>query len=150
MKKITILCVGKIKEKYFTDAIAEYKKRLTRYADFNIVELPDGGDRPNAKQKESELLLEKMKGYNMLLDLKGKPISSEELSTTLSKAFTDGKTQVNLIIGGSHGVENTVLQKADMVINFGKITFPHQLMRVVLSEQIYRAMCIENNTPYHK
>lgn len=150
MKKINILCVGKIKEKYFTDAIAEYAKRLSRYCEFKIIEIADIGDRPNAKEKESEGLLEKMKGYNILLDLKGKNISSPQLSSVICNAFSCGNSVVNFIIGGSHGVSDSVLQRADYCVNFGAITYPHQLMRVIVSEQIYRAMCIENNTPYHK
>lgn len=150
MKKINILCVGKIKEKHFTDAIDEYAKRLTRYCEFKIIQIPDEGDRADAKEKESRNLVEKMKGYNILLDLRGKVISSPQLSSKVCGAFSSGNSVVNFIIGGSHGVSDAVVAKADYCINFGAITYPHQLMRVIVAEQIYRAMCIENNTPYHK
>jgi len=150
MKKIEILCVGKIKEKYFTESIAEYQKRLTRFCDFTIIELADMGDNTNAIVKESDSILAKLNGYTILLDLSGELITSEHLAQTLDTAFVRGNAKVQFIIGGSHGVDARVKAAVDKRIAFGRITYPHQLMRVCLTEQVYRALTISAGTPYHK
>lgn len=148
MKKVTVLCVGKIKEKYLTDGIAEYAKRLSRYCSFSLTELPDiSGE--NEVRKESDALLSKMKGYCILLDLSGKQVTSPELSAIMDKAYLSAP-EITFIIGGSEGVDERVRARADERIAFGKVTYPHQLMRLILAEQIYRAFNISANTPYHK
>lgn len=148
MKKVTVLCVGKIKEKYLLDGIAEYAKRLGRYCDFSVAEIPDfAGD--SAVKRESDMLLDRIKGYCILLDLKGKMITSPELSAVMDKAYLSSP-EITFVIGGSEGVDERVRQKANERIAFGKVTYPHQLMRLILTEQIYRAFNISANTPYHK
>lgn len=156
---ITILCVGKIKEKYFTDAIAEYKKRLSRFTKLNIIEIPDEKIPENASVKEMESVKEKEgnqilnkipeNSYVVAMCIEGKEISSQELAKKISD-ITMLKSHITFIIGGSLGLWDKVKQRADNKMSFGKITLPHQLMRVVLSEQIYRAFKINNNESYHK
>lgn len=156
---ITIICAGKIKEKYFSDAIAEYKKRLSRFADINIVEIPDEKipDKASAKeesairQKEGDAMLAKIKpgSYVISMCIEGKELSSEELAAKLD-GITLNTSRIVFIIGGSLGLSDEVKQRSDLKLSFGKITFPHQLMRVVLLEQIYRSFKINNNEAYHK
>lgn len=148
MKKVTVLCVGKIKERYLTDGIAEYAKRLSRYCEFSVAEIPDYAD-ANAVKKESDGLLAKIRGYCILLDLKGKMVTSPELSEIMDKAYLTSP-EITFVIGGSEGVDERVRARADERIAFGKVTYPHQLMRLILTEQIYRAFNISANTPYHK
>ena len=148
MKKVTVLCVGKIKESYLVDGIKEYAKRLSRYCSFEIVEIPDEKGEREVKI-ESDALLGKMKGYCVLLDLKGKQVSSPELSQIMDKAYLTSP-EITFIIGGSEGVDERVRENANEKIAFGKVTYPHQLMRLILTEQIYRAFNISANTPYHK
>jgi len=152
MKKIEILCVGKIKENYFKDAIAEYQKRLSRFCSFSIIEVAEFGDSTLAKDKEGAAILQKMLdgSFTILLDIQGEMITSEGLAKAIDLAFVKGNDKVRFIIGGSHGVREAVKERVDRVVSFGKITYPHQLFRVVLCEQIYRALCIQNGTPYHK
>jgi len=152
MKKIEILCVGKIKENYFKDAIAEYQKRLSRFCNFSIVEVVEFGDSTLAKEKEGAAILQKMLdgSFLILLDIQGEMITSEGLAKEIDLAFVKGNDKVRFVVGGSHGISEIVKEKADKAISFGKITYPHQLFRVVLCEQIYRALCIQNGTPYHK
>lgn len=151
--KINVVAVGKIKEKFFTDAIAEYQKRLSRFCEFKIVEVPEATNYKNLTEKshiEGELLLAKSKGYVVALDGKGKSFSSEEIATTINDNMVNGISEMSFIIGGSNGLSKELLNKSNLIISFGKITFPHQLFRVVLSEQIYRAFTIINGMPYHK
>jgi len=150
MKKIELICVGKIKEKFYIDAINEYAKRLTRFCDFEITELKEYGDNKNAVESESSEIVAKLNGYSILLDLKGTSVSSADFAKTIDTAFTQGAKKIQIIIGGSNGVNDIVRQKADKIFNFGAITYPHQLFRVIATEQIYRAFNILNNTPYHK
>jgi len=150
MKKIDILCIGKIKEPYYTAAIAEYAKRLSRFCNFSVTELNEAGDNPQAVIKESAALLEKADGYKIFLDVKGELVSSEEFAKTIDAAFVRGAEKVRIIIGGSRGADERVRAAADKVFSFGRVTYPHQLMRVIAAEQVYRAMCILNGTPYHK
>lgn len=158
--KIDIICVGKLKEKYLVQAIAEYSKRLSRYCKLNIIELSDEKTPDNAsekeelmiKQKEGEKILSQVKdgAYVVALDLGGKMISSEELAGFMSDRALRGDSHLVFIIGGSLGLSNEVLQRAQYKLCFSKMTFPHQLFRVMLLEQIYRGYRINNGEPYHK
>ena len=150
--KINIVAVGKIKEKFFTDAINEYKKRLGKFCEFNIIEVAEKSAETSLDKKtadESELLLAACKGTIILLDRQGKEISSPELATIIDKTSLTSST-ISFVIGGSNGVSQTLKQKAHHCISFGKVTYPHQLFRVVLTEQIYRAFTINAGLPYHK
>jgi 23S rRNA (pseudouridine1915-N3)-methyltransferase len=157
---ISIICVGKLKEKYLKSAIDEYSKRLTRYCKLDIVEVSDEKTPENASEKEETLIKEK-EGICILkhvkdsmfvvtLDLKGKMLSSEELSAFIKESGINGNSNIAFIIGGSLGLSKAVLERANFSLCFSKMTFPHQLMRVILLEQIYRSYRIINNEPYHK
>ena len=158
--KISILCVGKIKEKYFSDAIAEYSKRLSRYCTLEIIEVqdektPDGAGEAIEKQikeKEGERLISKMKDgcYCIALAIKGKKLTSEGLAQKIEDLGTGGTGHIAFVIGGSLGLSDAVLNRCDMQLSFSDMTFPHQLMRVILLEQIYRAYRIISGEPYHK
>lgn len=152
--------MGKVKEKYFRDAIAEYQKRLSRYARIEIVEVsdektPEGASEHEElliKEKEGERLLSKIgeRDYCIALALEGKKYDSVALSDHLSGLMNKGKSTMDFIIGGSLGLSPDVLKRADEKLSFSDLTFPHQLMRVILLEQIYRAFRIMNHEPYHK
>ena len=151
--KINIVCVGKIKEKFFTDAINEYLKRITRFAELKIIEVDESSKLTNLEQKskaEGEKLLQKSSGILIALDGRGKLLSSPEMADYIHKKEIQGESVITFIIGGSNGLSKEVLDKADLILSFGKITFPHQLFRVVLVEQIYRALTIIEGLPYHK
>lgn len=159
MLNINIICVGKIKEKFFTSAIEEYSKRLSKYCKLEILELPDEKIPDNAnetienniKEKECNNILKHLKkdSYIIALDLKGKEYSSVEFSKKIeSLSMTNSK--ITFIIGGSLGLTDTLLSQCDEKICFSKMTFPHQLIRIFLVEQIYRAFKISNNESYHK
>lgn len=158
--KITILCVGKIKEKFYRDALDEYIKRMSRYAKVEIMEVadektPDGASEAaqnSIKEKEGEKLLSKWdeSAYTFVLAINGKQLSSEEFAEKINSLGTYGTSNLQFVIGGSLGLSDKVIKKADYLISFSKMTFPHQLMRVVLLEQIYRAHRIIKNEPYHK
>ncbi len=137
MIRINIICIGKIKEKYFTDAISEYAKRLTAFCKFAV---------------EGERILKKIGAgdYAVAMCIEGKQLSSEELSAMLDNAAITGKSTVDFIIGGSYGLSNKVKNRADFKLSMSKMTFPHQMARMVLSEQIYRAFEISTNGKYHK
>ena len=152
MKKIELICVGKIKEPYLKEAIAEYQKRLTRFCNLSIIELKDEGyNIAVATAKESAAIATKISNdVSILLDIEGEQITSKALASYIDKAFTNGATKVQFIIGGSHGVDSAIKNAATKKISFGRITYPHQLIRVVCLEQIYRSMCILANVPYHK
>ena len=157
--KISILCVGKIKEKFYTDAISEYAKRMTRFADFEITEIPDEKIPDNASEKEKELIkeregkkiLSKLKNDSFVVTLciEGKTLSSTELAQTIENAYQT-TNHITFIIGGSLGLSDEVKSKSNLRLSFGRMTLPHQLMRVVLSEQIYRAFMINSGSSYHK
>jgi 23S rRNA (pseudouridine1915-N3)-methyltransferase len=157
---ISIISVGKLKEKYLKEAIDEYSKRLTRYCKLDIIEVPDEKTPDNSSEKE-ELLIKDKEGLNILrhikdnmfvvtLDLKGKMLSSEELSHFIKQSGIKGNSNLAFIIGGSLGLSKEVLKRANFSLCFSKMTFPHQLMRVILLEQIYRGFRIINGEPYHK
>lgn len=158
--KITILTVGKIKEKYLRDAIAEYSKRLSRYAKLEIIEVADEKTPDNAsetvetniKNKEAERLLKYIRddAYLITLEIKGKQLTSEELAQKIDTLGVQGTSHIIFVIGGSLGLGEEVLKRSNYALSFSKMTFPHQLMRVVLLEQIYRSYRIMNGEPYHK
>lgn len=158
--KITILTVGKIKEKYLKDAIAEYAKRLSRYCKLEIVEVADEKTIENASQvletqirdKEAERLMKYIRedAYVITLEIKGKQLTSEELSEKINQLGIQGKGHIIFVIGGSIGLGDEILKRSDYALSFSKMTFPHQLMRVILLEQIYRSYRIINGEPYHK
>lgn len=157
---ITLITVGKIKEKYFRDAISEYQKRLSRYCKLDIIEVADEKTPDKAsevveeqiKQKEADRILKYVKddAYCIALAIEGKKYDSVSLSKHIDQLGLSGKSNLCFIIGGSLGLHSTVLNKADEKISFSDMTFPHQLMRVILLEQIYRCYRIINGEPYHK
>lgn len=151
---INIICIGKIKESFYRDAVAEYAKRLTRFCKFNIVELAEsrleGNEINKVKLNEGKSILSKLKGYVIILDLGGNMLSSPDLADKIESLQSGGVSQISFVIGGSYGLSDEVKQKADFSLCFGKMTYPHQLMRVILSEQIYRAFMINSNSQYHK
>lgn len=153
MIKLNIVAVGKLKEKFWVDAINEYVKRTSKYATLTIIECPEGVDEGNAerlqKQEESGVL-KKIKGYCVLLAIDGELIKSEDLAGLIERESTKGNSEFTFVIGGSRGVSDAVRKRADKLISFGRVTYPHQLMRVILSEQLYRATTIINKTNYHK
>lgn len=158
--KITVLTVGKIKEKYLRDAIAEYSKRLSRYAKLEIIEVADEKTPDNAsetvetniKNKEAERLLKYIRddAYLITLEIKGKQLTSEELAQKIDTLGVQGTSHIIFAIGGSLGLGEEVLKRSNYALSFSKMTFPHQLMRVILLEQIYRSYRIMTNQPYHK
>ena len=151
--KINIVCVGKIKEKFFVEAINEYAKRLSRFCDLKIIEIEEESKMSNTDKKceiESENLLEKCGGIIVALDGSGKLLSSPEIANFIKLKTNNGISEISFVIGGSNGLSQNLKNRADLVLSFGKITFPHQLFRVVLLEQIYRAFTILEGLPYHK
>jgi len=158
--RVTIVCVGKLKEKYWKDAVAEYEKRLSRYVKLEIIEIadektPDGSSLAQDEEvrvKEGERILKVVKegAYVAALAIEGKMLSSEDLAAFISDKGIRGISHLMFIIGGSLGLSQDVMKRADFALSFSKMTFPHQMMRVVLLEQIYRAQRIVNNEPYHK
>ena len=164
MIKIDIICVGKIKESFYRDAVSEYSKRLSRYCTLSVNEVADEKTPDKASDIEVQgilsteadrinALLDKpaMQGaYIITLEINGKQLSSEELASKIEKLSVDGVSHVVFIIGGSLGLHNSVISRASFHLSFSKMTFPHQLMRVVLLEQIYRGFRIINHEPYHK
>ncbi len=151
--RINIVCVGKIKEKFFTDAILEYQKRLSRFCNLTIVEVDEASNVTNLEKKseiEGERLLSRCKGVIIALDGGGKMLSSTEIADFIKQKEVASESEISFVIGGSNGLSKKVLDAAALKLSFGKITFPHQLFRVVLIEQIYRAFTIIANLPYHK
>lgn len=157
---VTLITVGKIKEKYFTMAVEEYTKRLSRYCKIDIIELadektPDGASEAEERQikaKEGERILKAVKdgAYVIALAIEGRQLDSVALSKKLMGLGVEGNSHIIFIIGGSLGLDEQVLKRADYLLSFSNMTFPHQLMRVILLEQIYRSYRIANNQPYHK
>ena len=156
MVKVKIVCVGKIKEDYFLSALAEYVKRLSKYCDFSIDEVAESklngestAEIKKALAEESKGILKRTEGKVVLLDRVGKTTDSQGVADLLREA-QNGQGKITFVIGSSHGVDDTVRDNADYIVSFGKITFPHQLFRVVLAEQIYRGFCINSGSNYHK
>jgi len=158
--KITLVTVGKIKEKYLKDAIAEYSKRLSRYCKLDIVEVQDEKTPDQASEtveeqirdKEAERILKHIRDdmYVVTLEIEGRMLSSEELAKKIESLGIQGKSSIAFVIGGSIGLGKEVLKRSDYALSFSKMTFPHQLMRVILLEQVYRSYRIINGEPYHK
>lgn len=158
--KITIIAVGKIKENYLTMAVLEYTKRLSRYCKLEIVEVEDEKTKEQASAKEIELIKEREakkilkqmqeEAYTITLEISGKQMSSEELAEKIEMLGVQGESHIQFIIGGSLGLHTSVCKKSDLSLSFSKMTFPHQLMRVILLEQIYRSYRIIHKEPYHK
>lgn len=158
--KITIIAVGKIKEKFYSDAVKEYEKRLSRYCKLEIVQVEDektpdktGTSLDEAvKRKEAERILKYLKedAYVVTLEIQGDSYDSEGFAKQIDKLVTQGVSHIQFVIGGSLGLHEEICKKADLAVSFSKMTFPHQLMRVILLEQIYRAYRIINGEPYHK
>ena len=144
---IKIICVGKIKEKYLTDLIYDYKTRISKYHKIEIIELKD-----NDIETESNEILKHInsKEYNIYLDINGNACDSIELSNMINDIFTNKNGTITFIIGGSNGVNKNVKEKCDKLLSFSKLTFPHGLFRGILLEQIYRSFKIINNESYHK
>lgn len=158
--KITILAVGKLKEKYWKQAIAEYQKRLGAYTKIEIIEVPDEKAPENmsdkeveqVKEKEGQRLLAKIKPHSTVitLEIQGNMLTSEGLAKNLQQRMVQGQSDFTFVIGGSNGLHQDVLDRSNYALSFSKMTFPHQMMRVILLEQIYRAFKIMRGEAYHK
>ena len=145
MQKINVVCVGKIKEKYYSDAVNEYLKRLSRFAKVEVREIPEC----RTLEEEGALILRAAKGRIIALCIEGKKYSSENLAGYI-KELTDSGNECTFIIGSSYGLSDEVKRSANLKLSFSDLTFPHQLMRVILLEQIYRAFMINGGGEYHK
>ena len=158
--KITIISVGKLKEKYLKEGIDEYSKRLSRYCQLQLIEVPDekcpeslsDADREIIKNKEGERILSKIKegSFIISLEIEGKELTSEMLASKIEKTTTTGFSHITFLIGGSLGLSEQLKKKSSFSLSFSKMTFPHQLMKLILLEQIYRSFRITRNEPYHK
>ena len=158
--KIKIVTVGKLKEKYLKDGIAEYTKRLGRFTKVEMVELPDEKTPDRASDLENQQILEKEgnrilakvgdREYVIALAIEGQQCPSEKFSQTLEEVTVRGYSEITFVIGGSLGLSPAVKKRANLLMSFGKLTLPHQLMKLVLIEQIYRAFMIQQGSPYHK
>ena len=158
--KIKVVTVGKLKEKYLKDGIAEYTKRISRFAKLEMIELADEKTPDKASELENQKILETEgarilskvgeRDFVVVLAIEGKTLSSEELSKQLEQASIKGYSTLTFIIGGSLGLAPVVKNRANLSVSFGRLTLPHQLMRLVLVEQIYRAFTIQQGSPYHK
>ena len=160
MLKVTLLTVGKVKEKYLRDGIDEYAKRLSRYCNLSILEMEDEKTPDEASETEEELIKKKEAdrlfkyikddAYVIALAINGRQLDSPEFSKKIDSLGLSGKSNLTFIIGGSLGLHDSILKRADMLLSFSKMTFPHQLMRMIFLEQLYRAYRIMKNEPYHK
>lgn len=156
MLKINLISVGDIKEQYLAEAIKEYAKRISRFAELKIIELKENNPK-SASQKDIEIALEKdalniekhLKGYAICLDVNASQITSEQFASKI-KNLTLKTSELSFVIGASNGLSERVKQKCQEKLSFSKMTFPHQLMRVIFLEQLYRAFTINNNIAYHK
>ena len=157
---IKVICIGKLKEKYWVDAVSEYSKRLTPYCSLEIAELKESRLKQNAgpaeeeevKVNEGREILQKISqsDYVISLEIKGKRLTSEQLADKMSELALGGRTDIDFVIGGSLGLSAEVSRRADYKLSFSDMTFPHQMMRVILLEQIYRSFKIRRGEPYHK
>ena len=157
---ITVICIGKLKERYWTAAIDEYSKRLKGYCSLDIIELKEArlpdkagpAEELAVKEAEGEEILKKIKDnqYVITLEVKGKMLSSEKLAEKMGTLAIDGQSNVVFVIGGSLGLSAAVSKRANFKLSFSEMTFPHQMMRVILLEQVYRAFKINRNEAYHK
>lgn len=157
---INIICIGKLKEKYWQDAVNEYAKRISGYASIKVVELKESKLPKNASPADERIVIEKEgesimgkisdSDYVIALEVEGKMLDSVELSKKLMNVFAGGSSTIDLVIGGSLGLADSVKRRANFGLSFSRMTFPHQMARVVLLEQVYRAFKIANNETYHK
>ena len=158
MMSINIIAVGGLKEDYFVKACKEYQKRLQTFVKLNIIEVKESPLKQNAspaeikkcKKEESEQIKQRAKGFLIALEVKGKTLTSEDLAQKINELNVNGISEISFIIGGSNGLDKEFSDSCNMKLSFSSFTFPHQLMRVILLEQIYRAICINNNKTYHK
>ncbi len=157
MIKVNVVAVGKVKEKYFADGISEYAKRLSKFCDFKIIEIQEENYKSVddslisvIKDKEAEKILPHLKGKIVAMAIEGKKYSSEKLAKTLKEVCDLGGGVITFVIGGSYGLSDLVKNKADLLVSFSDMTFPHTLFRLMLTEQIYRAFSINSKSPYHK
>ena len=158
--KVKVITVGKLKEKYLKEGIAEYAKRLTRFCKLEMIELPDEKTPDQASQEENKQILAKEgarihskiqeRDYVIALAIEGKEFPSEVFSQKIEKATLEGYSSFTFIIGGSLGLDPSVKKRANLLLSFGQLTLPHQLMKLVLMEQIYRSFMIREGSPYHK
>lgn len=158
--RVTVICLGKLKERYWRDAVAEYAKRLGRYHKLEIIELADEkapeamspAQEEDVKQKEGARILKALRedAFAVALAVEGEPLSSEGLADFMEKKAVAGTSHIAFLIGGSLGLSPEVMRRADYALSFSRMTFPHQMMRVILLEQVYRAERIRRNEPYHK
>ena len=158
--KINVICIGRLKERYWQEAVAEYSKRLSKYCDLEITELkearlPDKASEAQeaaVKEEEGRNILKHIKegSYVITLEIKGRSLTSENLADRLESLQVEGKSHITLIIGGSLGLSEDVSRRADFKLSFSAMTFPHQMMRMVLLEQVYRGYRIMKGEPYHK
>ncbi len=146
-----IICVGKVKEKFFVDAINEYSKRISKYTKLEILEISDESNESIAMKKEGEKILSKIKDndYVVTLEIEGNSLTSLDFAKKIDNNFNSNKN-LTFVIGGSYGLDESVKSRSDYKLSFSKFTFPHQLFRVILLEQIYRAYKINHNENYHK
>lgn len=157
---ISIICVGRVKEKFLRDAIDEYSKRISKFSSINIIEVDDEETPANASEKEMLAILEKEGNrilskisdsfYVYTLEIEGKKMSSDKFSKSIENLCIEGKSKICFVIGGSLGLSDAVKKRSNQALSFSDMTFPHQLMRVILLEQVYRCFKIINNEPYHK
>ncbi|MBD5467139.1 MAG: 23S rRNA (pseudouridine(1915)-N(3))-methyltransferase RlmH [Lachnospiraceae bacterium] len=157
---LSVVCVGKCKEAFFRDAVAEYAKRLSKYCDFRIIEVADEKTKEHASEREEQIVTQKEAeriekalrpdDYVVALAIEGKKYDSVNFSRHIETWMGAGKSRIVFVIGGSLGLHERILSRADEKISFSDMTFPHQLMRVILAEQLYRAFRIMNGEPYHK
>lgn len=158
--KISVICVGKLKERYWTEAVAEYCKRLKRFSQIEVIEVaeeatcedPSDAQIEKCKEKEGQRLLQKVEqgAYCIVMDLKGKKLTSPQLAEKLKEIPLQGKSHIAFLIGGSFGLSADCIKRADFLFSMSDLTFPHQMARVILLEQIYRGMKINANEKYHK
>ena len=146
--KINLVCVGNLKESYLKDACKEYLKRLSAYATVTVTEIKE--ECHDTLAREERAILEKLKGHVVVMAINGKPFSSPEIASHIKSLQVSGTSEITFVIGGSTGVSDAVIRRADTLMSFGKITLPQQLFRVVLLEQIYRAFSINAGSAYHK
>lgn len=157
MIKINLVVVGKVKEKYFADGIEEYAKRMARFCEFNIIEVAEENyskvDLKTIeiiKEKECERIMPHLKGYIFALAIEGKKMSSESFASSIKTLVDSGNGILTFVIGGSYGLDKKIKDKADKLLSFSDMTFPHTMFRLILCEQIYRAFCINSGSAYHK
>jgi len=158
MITINIVSVGSLKENYLVSACKEYEKRMQPFVKLFMIEVKESMLEQNAseqeiiraKEKEAEMIKPKIKGFSICLEIEGQTFSSEDFAKKIETLTTSGVSEFTFIIGGSNGLDKSLSNSCNMKLSFSKFTFPHQLMRVILLEQIYRAMCIINNKTYHK